>query len=79
MSVIFQVASIGPLISRTSSKKMGILGHNQNKKDLNFMTELFEAGKVLPVIDRRYPLNETAEAFRYLGEGHAGGKVVITV
>ncbi len=43
------------------------------------MKELLEAGKVKPVIDRCYPLSETAEALRYLGEGHARGKVVITV
>ena len=43
------------------------------------MKELLEAGKVVPVIDRRYPLRETAEAIRYLEEGHAQGKVVITV
>jgi len=44
-----------------------------------FMKELLEAGKVVPVIDRRYPLSEVAEAIRYLEEGHARGKVVITV
>jgi len=43
------------------------------------MIELFEAGKVVPVIDRYYPLSEIAEALRYPGEGHALGKVVITV
>ncbi len=43
------------------------------------MTELLEAGKVVPVIDRRYTLSEVPEALRYLGEGHARGKVVITV
>jgi len=43
------------------------------------MKELFEAGKIKPVIDRCYKLNETAEAFQYYGEGHARGKVVITV
>ena len=41
--------------------------------------ELLEEGKVVPVIDRRYPLRETAEALRYLEEGHTRGKVVITV
>ena len=48
-------------------------------KDLAFMKELIEAGKVKPVIDRRYTLSEVAEALRYYGEGRAKGKVVITV
>lgn len=43
------------------------------------MIELFEAGTVVPAIDRHYPLREAAEAFRYLGEGRAQGKIVITV
>ena len=43
------------------------------------MKELLEVGKVVPVIDRRYPLRKVPEAFRYFGEGHARGKVVITV
>jgi NADPH:quinone reductase-like Zn-dependent oxidoreductase len=43
------------------------------------MKELLEAGTVVPVIDRRYPLREAAEALRYYGEGHSRGKVVITV
>ncbi len=76
---VFQAMFLGPCISMTGSKKMGLLMHKPNKKDLNFMNELFEAGKVIPVIDRRYPLDEAAEALRYLGEGHAKGKVVITV
>jgi len=50
-----------------------------NQKDLVVMKELLEAGKVTPVIDRRYPLSEVPEAFRYLEEGHGKGKVVITV
>ena len=56
---------------------MGIAKMNQ--EDLVFVKELLEAGKVVPVIERRYPLRETAEALRYLEEGHARGKVVITV
>jgi NADPH:quinone reductase-like Zn-dependent oxidoreductase len=75
---IFQVMFLGPWISMTVSKKMGILMHKPNK-DLAFMKELFEAGKVKPVIDRRYPLSEVAEALRYLEEGHNQGKVVITL
>jgi NADPH:quinone reductase-like Zn-dependent oxidoreductase len=50
-----------------------------NQKDLTFLKELFEAGKVVPVIDRWYPLSETAEAIRYLEAGHARGKVVLTI
>jgi NADPH:quinone reductase-like Zn-dependent oxidoreductase len=50
-----------------------------NQKDLVFIKGLLEAGKVVPVIDRRYPLRETAEAIRYLEAGHAKGKVIITV
>jgi len=73
----FQTVFLGPLISMTG-KKMGILLHKPNK-DLANMIELFEAGKVKPIIDRRYPLSEVAEAFRYFGAGHARGKVVITV
>ena len=59
---------------------MGFMGiAKMNQKDLVYVKELLEAGKVVPVIERRYPLCETAEALRYLEEGHARGKVVITV
>lgn len=50
-----------------------------NQKDLVFLKELLEEGKVTPVIDRTYPLNKTPEALAYVGEGHARGKVVITL
>jgi len=70
----------GPWISRTRSQKMGNMGvAKPNKKDLLAIQELLEAGKVRPVIDRCYPLNQVADAIRYLEEGHAQGKVVITV
>jgi len=62
----------------TGSKKLGAMLVVPNK-DLDFMKELIEAGKVKPVIDRCYPLSEVPEALRYYGEGHARGKVVITV
>jgi NADPH:quinone reductase-like Zn-dependent oxidoreductase len=79
MARIFQDMLLGPLISRNGGKKLvggWVLVPN---KDLAFMSELIEAGRVKPVIDRRYLLSEAAEAFRYFGEGHARGKVVITV
>jgi NADPH:quinone reductase-like Zn-dependent oxidoreductase len=50
-----------------------------NKADMQVLRELLEAGKVSPVIDRRYGLSEVADALRYLGEGHARGKVVISM
>jgi NADPH:quinone reductase-like Zn-dependent oxidoreductase len=70
----------GPWISRTGSQKLGNMGvAKPNQKDLVTMKELLEAGKVKPVIDRCYPLDQTAEALRYFEAGHAQGKVVITV
>jgi NADPH:quinone reductase-like Zn-dependent oxidoreductase len=79
MAAFFQVVFLGPWISKTGSKKMGILMYKPNAKDLDFMTELFEADKVVPVLDRRYSLREVPEALLYFGEGHARGKVVITM
>ena len=80
MPQIFQAMLLGPLMSKKGGKKMRGMGSVKiNQKDLVVMKELLEAGKVIPVIDRRYPLSEAAEALRYLGEGHAKGKVVITV
>jgi NADPH:quinone reductase-like Zn-dependent oxidoreductase len=77
---LLQALLLGPVISRTGSQKMGFMGIAKiNQQDLGVVKELLEAGKVVPVIERRYPLRETAEALRYLEEGHARGKVVITV
>ncbi|MHC4085464.1 MAG: NAD(P)-dependent alcohol dehydrogenase [Planctomycetota bacterium] len=79
MAQIFQPMLLGPWISMTGSKKMVNLSVRPNQEDLVFMKELIEADKVKPVIDRRYTLSEVAEALRYYGEGHARGKVVITL
>lgn len=79
MAQIFQGLLLGPWMSMSGSQKMGNLLAMPNNKDLVFMKKILEAGKVVPVIDRRYPLSETAEALRYLGEGHARGKVVINL
>ena len=79
MSRILQAVFLGPLISIAGGKKMGVLAWKANTSDLVLMTELFEAGKVVPVIDRRYPLSEVPQALQYLGEGRAKGKVVITL
>jgi NADPH:quinone reductase-like Zn-dependent oxidoreductase len=79
LATVFQILLLGPWIRRFTSKNIRILAIQRNRNDLVSITELCEAGKVVPVIDRRYPLSETAEALRYLGEGHVKGKIVITV
>ena len=76
---LFQAMLLGPLISTIGKNKMGNLLARPNQKDLVFMKELLEGGKVVPVIERRYPLREVPEAIRYVEEGRARGKVVITV
>jgi NADPH:quinone reductase-like Zn-dependent oxidoreductase len=79
MAQFGQAVLLGPLISLTGSQKMGNFMAKANRHDLLVLKELVEAGKVKPVIDKRFPLSETAEAMRYLGAGHARGKVIITV
>jgi len=76
---IYQAMVLGPWISMTGKQKMGSIIMRPNRNDLLFLKELLEKGKIVPVIDRCYPFHETAEAIRYLEEGHARGKVVITV
>ena len=76
---IFQSMLLGSLMSENGGKTMGGVSAKPSQEDLVFLKGLVEDGKVIPVIDRRYRLNETADALRYLGEGHARGKVVITV
>ena len=64
--------------SKSEGQKMVNMMANPNREDLAYIAELMEAGKVKPVIDRCYPLSEVPEALRYLGQGHAKGKVIIT-
>jgi NADPH:quinone reductase-like Zn-dependent oxidoreductase len=78
MRSLFQTMLLGPLISKTGNKKTKFFVAKINKKDLVFLKDLLENGVVKPVIDRRYPLSEAPEALRYLEEGHAKGKIVIT-
>jgi NADPH:quinone reductase-like Zn-dependent oxidoreductase len=67
------------LLSRFIDQKFVRYGTTTNKEDLKLLSVLMQTGKVTPVIDRTYKLSETAEAMRYFEEGHARGKVVITV
>jgi NADPH:quinone reductase-like Zn-dependent oxidoreductase len=76
---MFQAMLLGPWLSMIGTKKMGNVMAKPNTRDLGFVKELLEEGQVIPVIDRRYPLRETAEALCYLEAGHARGKVVITM
>lgn len=75
---IFQLLLVGPWISRSEQKKMRLLAAKANH-DLAALGELFQAGKLSPVIDRCFPLDEVPDAFRHFGEGRARGKIVITV
>jgi NADPH:quinone reductase-like Zn-dependent oxidoreductase len=76
---LFQILLLGPSIRRRTGRNVRILAVQRNRKDLDLIAELYEAGKVVPVIDRRYSLIEAPEAIRYLGEGRARGKVIITM
>jgi NADPH:quinone reductase-like Zn-dependent oxidoreductase len=78
MRRIFQGLLVGSILSIIGSKKFGILVLKPNK-DLAFLTELIEAGKVVATIDSRYPLSEAADALRHFGEGTFTGKIVITM
>jgi len=79
LAQFFQGVLLGPLVSRIGRKKVRSFIARINQTDLVFLKELLEEGLVVPVIDRCYPLRETASAIRYLVAGHARGKVVITV
>ena len=74
-SRILQIASLGKL---SRNYRMYIVGYKANK-DLKYLVELFEADKLKPVIDKCFPLEKTAEAFRYFGEGRFKGKIVVTL
>jgi NADPH:quinone reductase-like Zn-dependent oxidoreductase len=80
LAQLFQILLFGPLFSKAGGKQIVFMGIAKlNQADLVFLKELLEAGKVKPMIDRRYPLAESAQAFEYLQAGHARGKIVITV
>jgi NADPH:quinone reductase-like Zn-dependent oxidoreductase len=78
LAAILHLLFFGPLI-RTSGRRMGVLMVRRNRADLELIAELCASGKIVAPIDRRYPLSEAPDALRYLGEGHAKGKLVILV
>jgi len=77
-TALWQSAFLGPLISRTGNGRVALLLAGSPRADLTLMTELFEAGTVVPVIDACYPLSEVGEALRRVGEKRSRGKVIIT-
>jgi len=80
LTQFLQAMLLGALMSKNGGKKMGNMGIAKVKQeDLVFLARLLEEGKIAPVIDRSYPLSEIVEAFRYVEDTHAQGKVVITV
>ncbi len=78
MAQIFQPMLLGPLVS-SGGRTMTNLSMKSDKEDLAFVKELIDAGKVAPVIDKRFPLDELPEAFQYYAEGRSRGKVVVTM
>ncbi|MEY8741279.1 NAD(P)-dependent alcohol dehydrogenase [Bacillales bacterium AN1005] len=79
LSLIFQLLCLGPLLSKTENKTFKVLVHKPNKNDQDDLIKLFMDSKILPVIDRRFNLNQVKEAILYLGEGHAKGKIIVSV
>jgi hypothetical protein len=75
----FQILLLGPWIRRATGKQIRVLVVQSTLKDMVHITELWAAGKVVPAIDRRYPLSEVPAALRYLGEGRVKGKIIITL
>jgi NADPH:quinone reductase-like Zn-dependent oxidoreductase len=67
------------LLSPLVSQKLGMLTASENSEDLMALRDLIESGQIAPAIDRTYPLSEAPAAIRYMIDGHARGKVVITV
>lgn len=76
---MFEALLRSSFISEKNGRKLGVLTALPKQDDLVYLKGLTEAGKLKPVIDKRFPLNEAAHALRYLGEGHARGKVILTV
>lgn len=77
--LLVQLMLFGSIISKFGNRKLGLMGYRPNRNDLDTLSRLFEEGKVIPVIDRGYPLQETADAFRYFGTGRVKGKIIIMI
>ena len=79
VATFLQILLLGSWLRRTRNRNLRVLVVRRNRNDLVYVTALCQAGKLVPVIDRSYPLNEVPDALRRLGEGRVKGKVVITM
>lgn len=78
MLLVYKLMLLKPWLSISGNQKMSLLLHKPNE-GIEAINSLFEAGEVVPIIDKRFPLHDVAEALRYFGDGHVKGKVVITI
>ena len=78
-SQMFEAMLLGPLLSKFGTKKLGTFMSKADKKNLVILKDLVESGKIKPVIEKSYSLDEVPSAIRYVEEGHAVGKIVISV
>jgi len=76
---IFEAMLFGGWFSEKAGRTLSGVSAQIDQKDLLILKEMLETGKIIPAIDRRYPLSEVPAALRYLGSGHARGKLVITM
>ena len=79
VATFLQILLLAPWLRMARNRKLRVLAVRRNRKDLLHVTELCQAGRLVPAIDRTYPLSDVPAALRWLGEGHVKGKVVITV
>lgn len=77
LRLVFSILLFGKLFSKKENKKLEVLMHQPNRADLNKLNELFEKGKLKPIVDTIFPLAQTGEAVQYVGDGHVKGKVVV--
>ena len=76
---ILQSMFLSSFFSEKNGRQMRGLNAQRSQKDLMYLKDIFEAGKIKSVIEKTYPFNETPDAFRYFGEGHSKGKIIITL
>jgi NADPH:quinone reductase-like Zn-dependent oxidoreductase len=79
MPRLVQVAVVGGVLSRLTEKSLRVMAGNPTREDLTRLADLVVAGEITAMIDRGYSLDEVPEALKYLGEGHAKGKLVVSI